>query len=167
MSLATSHRRSRGESDRDATPIPALTARVMAVLHQASLDRQLACGADPGARAQLQARAWHLTRTGMRCAMAQRLEQIVAEVDRPALPRIAAVPVCRDEVRAARSELLRVAALLRESHQVDAAGVALVRRLLSDGSGPLYWPRAHDDLYRQVHNVAERLERASWDLELK
>jgi len=51
-------------------------------------------------------------------------------------------PVNRAAVRRARAELDALAARLVSSEPLDVRGVARVRTLLADGTGPLY--RGHD-----------------------
>jgi hypothetical protein len=68
------------------------------------------------------------------------------------------VPIRRGEAELARSELIRLAERLRDERPVAAQGIALVRRLLCDGSGPLYVPGAEDELWRDVRRAAVALD---------
>jgi hypothetical protein len=68
------------------------------------------------------------------------LRLAVASKQPPARFDRAGIPVLRDRVAAARSELLDVATVLKHSHAPDPASVALRRELLGDGSSPLSNP---------------------------
>jgi hypothetical protein len=73
-------------------------------------------------------------------SLARGVERLVAAADRTR-PRItAAIPPHRAEVRQARRELLSLAEVLRADGPVSPRGVALVSRLLTDGTGPAYAP---------------------------
>lgn len=48
------------------------------------------------------------------------------------------MPVCRDQVWVAAERLLGTAMRLRLRRPVDARGMAMLERLLSDGGGPCY-----------------------------
>ena len=161
MSLATPYQ-SRVEPDPDRRPAlpetPALRARALACLHQAALDRRLAKGAGTAGDRALTARAWQITRASARESLAATLDAILIDVDRPRPPLSARVSPCRDEVRVACGEIRRVAARLRDPSPVRPRGVALVRCLLTDGTGPLYVPSANDELYRQIRRAAAALD---------
>ena len=160
MSLTTPYQ-SRVEPDPDRRPAlpetPALRARALACLHQAALDRRLAKGAGTAGDRALTARAWQIARERAR-ASRPRSAAILIDVDRPRPPLSARVSPCRDEVRVACGEIRRVAARLRDPSPVRPRGVALVRCLLTDGTGPLYVPSANDELYRQIRRAAAALD---------
>lgn len=114
------------------------SARVRARLRGWSLDAELASGADPGSRPELAARARWLCRARHRRQLATGLEHIVREAERPASPLTASPPVHRPTIRAARADLLAIAAELRQPGSLAPRGIALVRRLLVDDVGPLH-----------------------------
>jgi hypothetical protein len=68
------------------------------------------------------------------------------------------VPVRRPEVLDAADELDVLAARLAAPGPVDVRGVARVQLLLTDGTGPLYFRGATDDLRARVADALSRLE---------
>lgn len=115
---------------------PRWTARVLARLHARELDRQLIEGADPAGSTLLAARAARLTSDAHRESMADslgRLRQSAAYPDH----RVWVLPHRRAIERQA-DELQRFARLLRSGSPLYARGIAMLGRLLSDGTGPIY-----------------------------
>lgn len=110
------------------------------------LDRALAGGASPDAGAALSLRASRLIGARMRRALAAEIREVVADGSRQIHPLDRGIHVCVPQVAYSIPELVALAERLAGHGPVDAAGVARVRVLLRDGSGPLY-----NDL------VAERL----------
>jgi hypothetical protein len=100
------------------------------------LDRALIEGVDPMASQRLYARAALLTSAPVRDELADGLEQLASRAQRPSR-RWWATP--RATAAAPNAELLlELAGLLRERSSPQARGVAMVLRLLSDGTGPMY-----------------------------
>ena len=58
--------------------------------------------------------------------------------------------MCGPAVHRARAELQAVVACLTAAGPVDVRGVARVRRLLADGTGPLYRESAPDQLRNEL-----------------
>ncbi len=115
--------------------VVAIAARVQAP----RLDRALARGDDPTSDRVLHRRAQQLTTRRARERLADALEAHLAEAHRPARRGYGpAVPLCRVEVLWAAPELRRLALCLRGNGEVPAQAIARVRRLLTDGHGPLY-----------------------------
>ena len=120
------------EADRARRPSRA--ARLAARLRGSVLDRALIDGADPAASQRLCARAAMLTSPPVRGGLAHGLELLASRAQTPsrrwwAAPRAAA----------ANAQLLReLAALLRGRSALQPRGVAMILRLLSDGTGPMY-----------------------------
>ena len=56
------------------------------------------------------------------------------------------VPICRSKILRSRETLQALADRLVSTDPVDACGVARVRLLLTDGSGPIYARPTADDL---------------------
>jgi hypothetical protein len=109
------------------------------------LDRRLAAGEHDDRGGQLAERARFLTGARTRERLARSLREIVGAADEP--PRLAgSVPLARAEVRAAAYELRLLATRLQAPAPVDPRGVAQVRLLLTDGSGPLYNRRSETPL---------------------
>jgi hypothetical protein len=117
------------------------------------LDRRLAAGecCDRGGR--LAERARFLTGARSREHLASSLREIVSVAEDPPR-RDGIVPLARAEVSASAYELRLLASRLQAPAPVDPRGVAEVRLLLTDGSGPLYNRRAETPL--DVAAVAAR-----------
>jgi hypothetical protein len=112
-------------------------ARISARLRGWNLDAELAGGTDPSSRADLAARAAWLRRSRHRRQLAAGLEHLVRECERP--PALtASPPVHRPTIRAARADLLGLAAELRSPRPLDPRGIAMVRRLLVNDRSPLH-----------------------------
>ena len=134
---------------------PARLPRLRTVLLRGRLDAALAAGVDPDSDAALALRARQLTRPRHRRKLASSVERLVAEVDAaPAAHLSSAVPVRRDLVLEARETLLALAGALRDVEPIDATGVALTLRLITDPASPLY---AGGALKRQAQSALEHL----------
>ena len=107
-------------------------------MHADHLDRALAAGVDPAAGALLARRASQLTTRRSRAGFVRALEAHLAEARRPRARSSAAVPLCRGEVLHAAPEIRRLVVCLRDDREIRAQSIARVRRLLTDGTGPLY-----------------------------
>ncbi len=114
-----------------------LRDRVRARLRTAALDEQLATGASPESSVALALHAGQLCRPQQRRVLARSLIEIARSCDAPA-PRRLKAPVCRHGVTRARPELAAVVERLAAAGPVDVRGVARIRNLLADGTGPLY-----------------------------
>jgi hypothetical protein len=64
----------------------------------------------------------------------------------------------RPQVGPARADLLRLARRLAGPEPVDPRGLALTRRLLSDGAGPLHWGASPADLTAHAREALAALE---------
>lgn len=117
-------------------------------LRSNSLDRAIAAGQDPARTAQLAARAEHLQTRTVRARLADTLDRL-ARSDRERSMRRRVLPSTA-AVRANSQELHALAALLRGSSPVRARGVAMLRRLVTDGTGPVYTDRDGDALAAQL-----------------
>jgi hypothetical protein len=100
------------------------------------LDRELAHGASPEGSVPLALRAQVLTQPAEGARLADALERIVAAAD-PSSPTHVRVPVNRQAVRAAGTELRTVIDRLR-SGPVDVRTIATIRNLIAEGNSPLY-----------------------------
>jgi hypothetical protein len=115
--------------------VPQMT-RLLALLRAAPLDDALIAGADPADSPQLAARAHALTSPRSRIALAAGLERWVGAAQgsasrRRVLPRRALAAQNADVVR-------ELAVLLRAANPLYARGIAMLTRLLRDGTGPAY-----------------------------
>ena len=145
--------------------------RVLARCQAGRLDRELAEGSSPEANAALAARANRLTSMEFRRDLAASLRRIVVATGEPAPVRsaLASVPTSpgasrppRIPLRHARISqsarlLAELASRLAAPGPVPARGVAMVTRLLSDGTGPLYREASGDDLGVIAERAAQAL----------
>jgi hypothetical protein len=126
------HHDRHGEHARAARRI----ARVRARVRSSALDRALIEGTDPASSSALAARAAWLTARHTRAEIAARLERLARISDGDAgLWRVA--PKHR-AVTENEQELLALAATLRGPDPLYARGLAMLRRLTTDGAGPMY-----------------------------
>lgn len=135
--------------------VPKRLARVLAVLQATSLDRELADGGDPAACPILAARAAKLASARTRGALARELERTVLG---PAAPGALRIPRSRTAVAANRTRLFELVARLRSQELVYARGLAMLRLLLVDGTGPLYMDRHGEALALALDQAAARLD---------
>ncbi len=135
----------------------AIALRVRVLRARGRLDGMLARGADPDSRPELALRAAQLTARRHRAALAGSLEDVVRTADGRRRTRTARPPLAGREVRAARAALLGLALQLRDDGEVHPAGVVLARRLITDGSGPLYIHAQHDALWHAARDAGAAL----------
>lgn len=108
--------------------------------------------------AALALRARQLVSPGSRQQLAASLERLVEEAKRPVSPRAVAVALPRREILDVQTCLFSIAARLRDERPVYARGMALLSRLLSDGSGPAYDPHGGGSLRHAVGAIAAALD---------
>jgi hypothetical protein len=130
---------------------PGWPARVVARLRHDTLDQALIAGADPAATQQLAARAARLTSRSMRREVARGLERLVVG-EREALKRWQVRPFT-GTAAANAPELYALADRLRGPGPLYARGIAMLSRLLTDGTGPAYTDRRGDVLARRLHDA--------------
>jgi len=123
--------------------------RLVVRARASALDRALAAGASPERNVSLAVHAGRLCEPAQRRLLSRSLTRIVATLDAPAGRRTIA-PVCRPAVRQAQAELAALAVRLSGSGPVDVHGVARVRLLLTDGTGPLYQPGPPERLRHEL-----------------
>ncbi len=116
--------------------LPSRRARLRARIHADSLERALIAGADPSDSQLLAARAAQLTSRRTRRRIASGLDRLVLASEGPqrrwwAVSR-------RAPLLANVTAIGELAELLRLDTPLYARGLAIISRLLSDGSGPLY-----------------------------
>src|SRR5665213_3513587 len=130
---------------------------LLARWHAERLDRARAAGAGPYAGALIAVRAQQLTTARSR----RRLAGGLARVRRDAVDELsgwtAVVAPDRHEVAAAALEIAALERRLRDGGRVDAAGAAMLRLLLTDGSSPLYDPVGAGSLARHLRAVVAAL----------
>ena len=116
---------------------PILT-RLRAAARHTALTQELAAGADPSASAELAICARRLISRRMRTALAGTLERVVRDARRPPF-ELAPIPVQRGEVMEAEAPLRAMIARLRDPRPAAPEGMALIHRIVTDGTwSPLF-----------------------------
>jgi hypothetical protein len=123
--------------------------RLLARIRAAALDAELAAGASPESSVVLALHAVHLCGRSQRRLLAGSLRRIAASADAPTRSRLQA-PVCGPAVRRAGIELQAVIDRLVAAGPVSVRGVARVRCLLADGTGPIYQTSVPDRLRNEL-----------------
>jgi hypothetical protein len=139
----------------------ALLARLLAP----SLDRKLAAGRSPESHPLLAIRAQALVAPDMRRTLARTLAEVVKKGSRSRQTGVGRIPLCRDRIIAAESDLREMIAYLSAPFPLPARGVAMVTSLLRDGLGPLYNPNCAADLGLVVREAVAALN-TSLELDL-
>jgi hypothetical protein len=132
---------------------------VFARLRWRSLEWRLASGEDPIHDRLLFERAAQIGTPKARMATAEQLERAIEAAAEPPRRFSGAVPVAREEVLRAMPVLLELIARLRDGVPAWPTGVAVVRRLLFDGAGPLYAPAHPGALRREADQARSALDR--------
>jgi hypothetical protein len=115
-------------------------------LHASRLDRALAAGASPDSSAALSVRAHALIGAVARREVAGSIRRLLDDARRPFTPLTPGIPSCRRKLLASTEQLIELAERLTSGDPVGARGVALLRLLLIDGGGPIYFRPAANDL---------------------
>jgi hypothetical protein len=136
-----------------------LRDRLRARFRAGTLDRQLADGALPEASVALALHAARVYGPSQRRLLADSLTRI-SNVPNSTSARLR-VPVDREAVRRASSELHAVADRLGGDGPVNVGGVARVRLLIADGTGPLYRAAKPEQLRRELRSALSALDPAS------
>lgn len=113
-------------------------ARLTAWLRADHLDALLAVGAAEIPGSALAIRAARLTSRGERNALARTLSLAVSDAHDRTAVLTRRVPVHRQNVAAAEDRIGDIVARLQSPGPVNARGMARLRRVLSDGRGPMY-----------------------------
>lgn len=123
------------------------------------LDRELA---DHGGRSLSEAhaaRVQQLTSNRTRRSVARALDRLIERAQNPHPASLReGVPPCRDQVREATPLIASIAARLRSGEPLDACGVARLKTLLADRSGPCYASSRPDALAGALRETAELLD---------
>ena len=144
--------------------------RLLAHCLSARLDRNLAEGVRPESSAPLAARAMALTSMTFRRELAANIRRMLATAGRQpvavgsrpatrshALAGPPHVPLYGPRIRRFTPGLAGLADHLAVPGPVPAQGVAMVTRLLADGTGPVYRKAARDDLGAIIERASEAL----------
>ena len=137
---------------------PALALRARVFASRRSFDEALPAGASPVWTPELALRARQLVSHSSRQQLATSLEGLVKEATRSVPPRAVAVRLPRREILEAQTTLFSIASCLRDERPVYARGMALLSRLLTDGSGPAYNPHPGGSLRHAVGAIAAALD---------
>ena len=128
----------------NATGDASIRALVTARFFPIRLDRQLAVGVVGPAGSALAIHAARLESDNERHSIARALRRAVVEAHEGRPPGSPSVPVHRRNVAAAEDVIDMITLRLHSPRHVSARGVARLRRLLSDGCGPMYEDGAGD-----------------------
>ena len=131
--------------------------RLMARLQAHALDRELARGVAPESGGALTLRARRLIGPPARETLARQLRRVVSDA-RGGHVWLSRVAVRRPAVLDTAEELDVLADRLAAPGPVDVRGVAQVQLLLTDGTGPLYFRGAAEELRARVADALSRLE---------
>ena len=131
--LSTTHDAMRG----DATVRASLAARIIAWLRAAKFDHLLAVGVPATPGSALAVHQTRLTSAAEREAVAWSLRQAAHHAHTGAVFS-SRIPVNANNIAEAAELIDKITLRLHSPRPVSARGMARLRRLLSDGSGPLY-----------------------------
>jgi hypothetical protein len=120
--------------------------RLVARLRASGLDAALAAGASPDSSAPLSLHAHALISAKHRRKLSDEILHILHKAQRPRSPFDPTVPICRRKILNARAALETITDHLQDPGPVATPGIAQIRLLLKDGSGPLYEHPFADDL---------------------
>jgi len=126
------------QNRREDAPRISLLARMSARFRADQYDRMLAVGVPAPAGSALAVHQARLTSAGEREAVACALRQIARDARPGGAPMSSRIPVNAPNIVAAADVIDAVTLRLHSPRPVGARGVARLRRLLADGSGPLY-----------------------------
>jgi hypothetical protein len=123
---------------RHEAPRPAFSARLLARLFAAKYDRMLAVGVPASPGSALAVHAQRLTSVDEREAIAHALRRSVEDACNRDARVSSRVPLNIPNITAARDRIDQVTLRLHSPRPVTARGIARLRVLLSDGTGPMY-----------------------------
>jgi hypothetical protein len=122
---------------RAAARRPSIAARVVARLRADSFDHQTAVGVPAPAGSALAVHQARLTSTAEREAVARSLREALRD-SRTGAVFSSRIPVHPKNIAAAEELIDAITLRLHSPRPVSARGMARLRRVLSDGGGPLY-----------------------------
>jgi hypothetical protein len=131
---------------------------LLARWHAETLDRELAAGGGSRAGGLIEMRAQQLTTHRSRHRLAGGLDRVQRHAASEVSGLTAVVAPDRHEVTAAAREIATLECRLRDGERIDAAGAAMVRLLLTDGTSSLYDPVGPGSLARHLRVAAAALE---------
>jgi hypothetical protein len=122
----------------DGSARASVVARVIARLRADKLDHLLAVGVPASAGSALAAHQARLMSTAEREAIARSLRHAVRDAHTGAVFS-SRIPLNARNIAAAEELIDAITLRLHSPRPVSARGMARLRRVLSDGSGPFYW----------------------------
>jgi hypothetical protein len=155
----SSHAGLYGRRDVSRQADPSVAVRVRARLHRSALTESLSEGADPESSPELALRARQLVGGTERRILSRTLERTLDDVRRPKLTLGGGTLVRRQEVLRAQQPLQLMIKRLRDDRPVAVEGMALIERLITDGTwSPLYNATAPGALRRLTVLATAALE---------
>jgi hypothetical protein len=131
-------------------------------VNRAKLTRALAEGADPGASDELALRSRQLTSERNRKTLARSLRRSIVEAHRPARTRGAVSIIDRRGVLDAEPAIAEMIQRLLRPRPVQAAGMAMVERILTNADrSPLYNPSEPGALRQTIRVATVALDQQS------
>ncbi|WP_006243624.1 hypothetical protein [Mycolicibacterium tusciae] len=122
----------------DAMPRPSMRSRLIARLRAGRLDGLLAVGVPAPAGSALAAHEARLTSSAEREAIARSLRATVADARDRRVLLSSRVALNVPNIAAAEDVINAIALRLHSPRPVSARGMARLRQILGDGTGPLY-----------------------------
>jgi hypothetical protein len=122
----------------EATPRPSMAARLVARLRADRLDRMIAVGVPAAVGSAQAAHEARLTSIAEREAIARSLRTTVADARGRGLLLSSRLPLHVPNITAAADVIDTVTLRLHSPQPVNARGMARLRQILTDGTGPLY-----------------------------
>ena len=119
-------------------PRPSMTSRLTARLRAGRLDRLIAVGVPAPAGSALAAHEARLTSSAEREAIARALRRCVADASGRRHPAVVTDAFAYPEYHGAEDVIDAITLRLHSPRPVSARGMARLRQILADGTGPLY-----------------------------
>jgi hypothetical protein len=132
--------------------------RILVRWGEFSLDAKLASGFSPDAERLLALRARALVSLETRLMLANDWDHLLTVAPSRSTFFNARVPICRDRVLAAESEIRQMMVALRAPLPVPVRGVAMASHLLTDGAGPIYSRRSVMDLSEMLRSATRHMD---------
>ena len=150
----------RNHREDEPSPTSAITLRMKVALRRLALTEQLADGADPTSTPALALRASQLTSPRRRRQMARTLRRTVTEARQPSVTRALTSIINRRAVMASADAIQVTIGRLASPEPVTPKGMAMLERMITDGSSSLYSPAEPGSLRRQLLVAKAELDEA-------
>jgi hypothetical protein len=128
----------RASTTLEVTPKPSMTSRLVARFRARRLDQLIAVGVPAPAGSAQAAHEARVTSSTERAAVAQSLRMAVADARGRGVLRTSRVSLHVPNITAAEDVIDTVTLRLDAPRPVNARGMARLRQILDDGTGPLY-----------------------------